>query len=85
MIRYVGSTRSLPQRYATQATSSQVLRAECRLLVAARQPPPHAEPREGVLDLVERAYLREDALALAPLAADAHGWPAATLTDDGSR
>jgi hypothetical protein len=30
------------------------LRAERRLLVAARQPPPHAEAGEGVLDLVER-------------------------------
>src|SRR5450756_1864212 len=29
-------------------------RANGGLLVAARQPTPHAEPREGVLDLVER-------------------------------
>src|SRR5450759_1285686 len=46
------------------------LRAKRRLLVAARQPqPPHAEPREGVLDLVERAQRGEDALALPRLAA----------------
>ena len=37
--------------------------AERRLLVAAREPSPHPEPGEAVLDLVERAQRREDALA----------------------
>lgn len=40
-----------------------------RLLIAARQSPPHPKPGKGVLDLVERAERREDARPLAPPAA----------------